>query len=184
MEFTGTLADASIGVMNGKMVAAFEINETKAFADNINKIKKLDKLKIDIKKYREKRSRDANAYLWHLLGLLADKLNEDLETDLYTKENMYISMLQKYGRCITLSVPAESVSDLKKLWKYILVVGQNKNTATVQCFIGSSNYDTKEMSILINGVVEGCKIYGIPTKSDQELDRLLEEWGESNSNVV
>ena len=48
----------------------------------------------------------------------------------------------------------------------------------VRAFYGSSVYDTKEMSRLIDNIVNDCKMYGIETKSQEEIDRLLEEWEE------
>ena len=38
---------------------------------------------------------------------------------------------------------------------------------------GSSDYDTKEMSVLINGLVEECKEQGIETIPPDELRRIL-----------
>ncbi len=38
---------------------------------------------------------------------------------------------------------------------------------------GSSAYDTKEMSLLINGLVDECKVAGIETLSPKELERMM-----------
>ena len=38
---------------------------------------------------------------------------------------------------------------------------------------GSSDYDTKEMGVLINGLVEECKEQGIETIPPDELRRIL-----------
>ena len=46
----------------------------------------------------------------------------------------------------------------------------------IHAYYGSSSYNSKQMSRLIDGVVQDCKIYGIETKPQQEIDSLLKEW--------
>ena len=41
---------------------------------------------------------------------------------------------------------------------------------------GSSEMDSREMSILINGLVQECQNQGIETKTKAEIDSLLESW--------
>ena len=48
-------------------------------------------------------------------------------------------------------------------------------------FTGSSTYDTKEMSVLVNGVVSECQEQGIETMPPAELGRMLEMWKASGS---
>ena len=43
-------------------------------------------------------------------------------------------------------------------------------------YLGSSNYNTQEMSLLIDGVVEECKELGIETLTPQELAAMMEAW--------
>ncbi|MDQ9744386.1 hypothetical protein RF397_17385, partial [Acinetobacter baumannii] len=51
-----------------------------------------DKLYIaQIKEYRKKRSLDANAYCWKLIGDIADALRT-------SKEEVYLLMLKRYGQ--------------------------------------------------------------------------------------
>ena len=46
----------------------------------------------------------------------------------------------------------------------------------IKCFFGSSTYNTKEMSRLIDAVVKDCKENGIETMTPSELERLKQEW--------
>ena len=41
---------------------------------------------------------------------------------------------------------------------------------------GSSQYDTKEMSLFIDGIVSECKEQGIETMTPSELDQLKQSW--------
>jgi hypothetical protein len=46
----------------------------------------------------------------------------------------------------------------------------------IRIFKGSSEYDTREMSILLQGVVEEAKALGIETMTKDEIEHLKEMW--------
>lgn len=48
----------------------------------------------------------------------------------------------------------------------------------MHCYYGSSTYDSKEMSLLIEWLVQEAKIHNIETKSKAELDSLIKSWGD------
>ena len=45
---------------------------------------------------------------------------------------------------------------------------------------GSSEYDTREMSILLDGIIDEAKALDIEVISEQEKSLLLSEWGKNN----
>ncbi len=47
----------------------------------------------------------------------------------------------------------------------------------VRSYYGSSQYDTAQMSRLIDLIVQECRQQGIETATPQELARYKEEWG-------
>lgn len=55
--------------------------------------------------------------------------------------------------------------------------GNLVNVHIMQCYKGSSLYNTKEMSLLIDGVVRECKELGIETETPDEIERMKQEWG-------
>ena len=126
---------------------------------------------VKINKHREKRSLNANAYLWKLVTEIGNILNK-------SKEEVYLQMLIDYGQSEMVSIL--SVIDVKGYFKYYKLAGTSilngKEFNHYKIYKGSSEYDTKEMSILLNGVVQEAKNLGIKTKDDIELERLLEEW--------
>lgn len=135
---------------------------------------KLDKdsvYDVKIDKHREKRSLNANAYLWKLVTEIGNVLNK-------SKEEVYLQMLIDYGQSEMVSILSEI--DVKGYFKYYKLAGTSilngKEFNHYKIYKGSSEYDTKEMSILLNGVVQEAKNLGIKTKDDIELERLLEEW--------
>ena len=126
---------------------------------------------VKIDKHREKRSLNANAYLWKLVTEIGNVLNK-------SKEEVYLQMLIDYGQSEMVSILSEI--DVKGYFKYYKLAGTSvlngKEFNHYKIYKGSSEYDTKEMSILLNGVVQEAKNLGIKTKDDIELERLAEEW--------
>lgn len=126
---------------------------------------------VKIDKHREKRSLNANAYLWKLVTEIGNILNK-------SKEEVYLQMLIDYGQSEMVSILSEI--EVKGYFKYYKLAGtsilNNKEFNHYKIYKGSSEYDTKEMSILLNGVVQEAKNLGIKTKDDIELERLVEEW--------
>lgn len=126
---------------------------------------------VKIDKHREKRSLNANAYLWKLVTEIGNVLNK-------SKEEVYLQMLIDYGQSEMVSILSEI--DVKGYFKYYKLAGtsilNSKEFNHYKIYKGSSEYDTKEMSILLNGVVQEAKNLGIKTKDDIELERLIEEW--------
>lgn len=139
--------------------------------DALSKDKLLD---VEIKVHREKRSLNANAYLWVLLGKIAEVLRTD-------KDAVYLDMLQRYGQFTHIVVKPAAVERMKREWRTLRELGVvNVNGITgvqLQCYYGSSTYDTKEMATLIDGVVSECKELDIETLTDAELQAMKDEWG-------
>lgn len=130
-----------------------------------------DDKKYEIKEYKEKRSLNANNYYWQLVTELGNVLGMD-------KEWLHFLLLQKYGQSEMISVVADV--DMKNYLKYYAEAGESvlngKTFKHYKVYKGSSEMDKKEMSILINGLVEECHIQGIETKTPAEINSLLERW--------
>lgn len=172
MEFTGRIVNT--GYSGDAITITFTINEKSSVYPEFEKIKNCDKLKIKAEKYREKRSLDANAYLWVLLQKMAEALYTD-------KWSVYLQMLKKYGQFTYIVVKPSAVDAVKKQWRESEEIGEinvnGANAVQMLCYYGSSTYDTKEMSVLIDGVVDECKDLGIETLPPDELRIMKERWG-------
>ena len=46
----------------------------------------------------------------------------------------------------------------------------------LQVYFGSSTFDTKEMSVFLDGIVSECKELGIETATPDELERMKQKW--------
>ena len=126
---------------------------------------------VKINKHREKRSLNANAYLWKLVTEIGNILNK-------SKEEVYLQMLIDYGQSEMIRIISEI--NVKGYFKYYKLAGTSilngKEFNHYKIYKGSSEYNTKEMSILLEGAVQEAKNLGIKTKEDYEIEKLIEEW--------
>ena len=133
-----------------------------------------DKLKtctIDHKK--KKRSLNANAYCWKLCTEIANVLRSN-------KDDVYLSMLKQHGQSSVVSVVEQAAEVFKKSVKYCEDFGESelngKNFKHIKVFMGSSEYGTREMAILIDGIVSEAKELNICTMTPREIEQLKEQW--------
>lgn len=128
---------------------------------------------VSIKKHRKKRSLDANALLWVCLGKIANELRCD-------KWEVYLRMLKRYGQYTYICVKPEAVEGVKRQWRECEEIGEvdiNGRKATqLLCYYGSSHYDSREFSILLEGVFSEMKEIGLISPPEEELERAIELW--------
>ena len=133
----------------------------------------------EIKEYREKRSLDANAYAWVLIGKLSGKTG-------IPPEDIYRDYIRDVGdNYEVMPIRNDALERWKQIWTRNGIgwiceeIGPSKleGYTNVRNFYGSSVYDTAQMSRLINLIVEDCKIQDIETLSERELSLMNEEWG-------
>lgn len=176
LEFKATFARVS-QTSSGVHEITFEVE--KGLETIVTGLTSIKNLMLTAKEYRAKRSNDANAYFWVLCGKLAEKLS--LPNAKKTKDDIYLDMLDRYGVYTHIVVKENVVARVKEKWRTVRVLGEvtvnGKTGIQLQCFFGSSTYDTKEMASLIDGIVEECKEQGIETMTPEQLSLLKSEWG-------
>ncbi len=134
---------------------------------------KLDKDTIwDIKleKHHNKRSLNANNYAWELITQISNVLR-------LSKEEIYFQMLKDYGQRAYVCIPAEvspnRISDYYE--ENGTFIKNNRKFKSYMFYIGTSKYNSKEMSIFIDGVNEEARNLGIDTLEDKEIKEMLKE---------
>lgn len=182
MKFKGKLVGVSRDFYNKKLNMTFETSED--VTAEIDNLKDLD-LSIEAKKYSKRRSLDANAYYWKLTTQLA-------EVNHISKNCQHNFNLRKYGQAelIDGKLVRTPIPDTEKAENIALEaetfhlkptsqVKQGIDGVMYRTYIllkGSSEYDSKEMSVLIDGIVNDCKELGIETIPPEELERMLRQW--------
>ena len=133
-------------------------------------------LSVEIKPYRAKRSLDANNYCW----VLCDKIAQVIGS---TKEEVYRKVIRDVGVFQIIGVEREAVDTFIEKWSgggvgwFAEDVGHHINDERrVMAYFGSSVYNTKEMSRLIDELVNQAKELGIETRPQEEIDSLLKNW--------
>lgn len=131
---------------------------------------------IRIEKQRRRRSLDANAYAWVLIGKLAEKLKTSATA-------VYRELIKDCGTYTMAMVLPEAAPRYMQIWErqglgWIAedAGASPKGNRYIRCFYGSSVYDTAEMSRLIDGLVEECKEQGVDTLTPRELEELKRAW--------
>jgi hypothetical protein len=146
--------------------------EVETIIKELNKYRHIDpvieksiKLIIEISKnYKfKKRSKSQNAYLWELIGKLADVLR-------IGKDELYIHLLEEYGQGDYIKI--KSNVNPKNYFKYYKEVGKDNDCTFYKVYRGSSEYDSKEMSILIDGLIQECREQNIDTLTPEEIAKM------------
>ena len=171
MQLIGSVKNLSLDFQTNTANLTLSITNKAAAMQAYDDLKDVEKLAIEIKRYREKRSLDSNSLLWKLCNEIANVLRTD-------KDSVYLEMLKRYGQSSVVSVL--STVDVSGYFKYYDVFGtgyvNGKEFTHYKIYKGSSEYDTRSMSILLDGVIDEAKGMGIEVLSEQELSLIKSEW--------
>ena len=140
------------------------------------------KMTIEVKEKRASRSLDANAYCW----VLCDKIAQTKGL-LVKKGDVYKRAIRDYGVAEVMCVENIALKRFLDVWDDLGygndhdIIGKSKqqpNYTFVRLYHGSSSYDSKEMSVLLDGLIADAQELGIQTETPDEIARMKAEWGE------
>lgn len=159
---------------NLKLTLTISRENAERVAEQYQSIAGCDNLDVEIKKHREKRSLDANALFWKCVGGLAESLRVG-------NEELYLQLLERYGSFVFMVVQPQAADYTKRLFRIARDMGTVKvngqDGVQLQCWTGSSQYNTSQMSRLIDGTIGECKEAGTWHPEDDELRHGLDLWG-------
>lgn len=172
MECTGKIKEI-VRTLEGKIMMTAELEE--AFLPELLQMKKHEKLDIKLKKFRRRRSLDANALMWECIGNIAREIGAD-------KWEIYLQVLKKHGQYTYIVVKPNAVEATQRQWRESEVVGEydvnGQKAVQMLCFFGSSTYNTKEFSQLLDGIISDMEMMGLETPTSEKMQRSLELWEE------
>lgn len=182
-ELSGQIKDFALDFRTGKATLTLTINEKQSAMNMYDELNAAEKLSFKIDKYREKRSLDANSYFWLLAGKLAEVLSD--EKVKYTKEDIYRNAIKEIG--VYKDFQGLSPTDAKTLRHAWEMLGTgwlteqvdympDGDNVIVRCYYGSSQYNTKQMSRLIDNIVQDCEAAGVETKTPDQIAEMLSLW--------
>ena len=185
MEFTGRITGVTTDFLTGKHNITLEVNEASVIREGYDEIKDIEKLSVKLTKYKKKRSLDANAYYWQLLTKVAQKQDMSIPFahNYFLRRYGQIEIFD--GKAVYVVIPDTDEAE-KRVFEaetyHLKPTAQVKEGndgvmyRTYMMLRGSSDYDTYEMSKLIDGLVTEAKENGIETLPPDELERMKAMW--------
>ena len=159
---------------------AFKTTDLTVAAQLVNTFREGGEYRVSVVRPTKKRSLDANAYCWVLIGKMADALTKEAHGLVaYSKDDVYLMMLKKYGQGGVAKIKNSDVPAFQKAWKYSEPHEKlwDKAATYMRFWVGSSNYDTHEMAVFIDGIIAECHNMGIETITPDEKAKLVSLWG-------
>lgn len=151
------------------------------FRERFDELKDAD-LTVEIKRYRKKRSLDANGLYWSAITKLAQKLN-------VSNAYLHNAMLRQYGQpeffgekvaYIMLPDTDETEDKVMSAETYHVKptsqTKDGKDGVTYRAYMlmrGSSTYNSEEFSRLLSGLLESCETAGIHIDTMSQRERSL-----------
>jgi len=132
---------------------------------------------VEVKKYRKKRSLDANAYCWVLIDKIAQKIKLD-------KAEVYKRAIRRIGGVSTIVCVQDSAVNMLTQswenkgigWQTDILDSKIPNCTNVVLYYGSSVYDTQQMADFIDSLVQEAKALNIETLTPDKIQLLKGEY--------
>lgn len=167
------LLDLSMG-LNGRQRLTIELD-----SDFRSEFDDLHDVEVDVKvtKHRVKRSLDANAYAWVLVDKIAQKRR-------MSKAEVYRNAIREIGGVSEIvCIQNRAVKTMKDVWtrngigwQVEEMESKIEGCTNLILYKGSSVYDSRQMSALIDSLVQDARSIGIETRPQWEIDSLLKEY--------
>ena len=180
--FSGNIESAYEDDVNGEYRIVLSVPSSEAY--NVRPI--VAKCKVADKKdkyqftavfdsYQAKRSTDANSYMWVLIDKIARKLNT-------ATIDIYKNIVRDYGVFMDCELVKPKAKSIMTGWTrqgigwLAETISENETSVNARLYFGTSSYSTKQMTRIIDAVVESAKDLGIETRTPDELAQMLVNW--------
>lgn len=157
------------------------ITVTSDFRQEYDELKDTE-IDVEISKYFPKRSRNANNYCWELCSKIAEKMSS--EGTIYTKEDIYRYAIKEVGIWKDFTLDPDAAKTLSVAWGMLgtgwiseqVDYAPDGENVVIRCYYGSSKYNTKQMSRLLDNLIQDCDALGIEHKTPEEIEKLKSLW--------
>ena len=149
--------------------------------DEVAKLKD-EVLDVELKKHRERRSKDANSLMWCICREIGAALN-------IPDREVYRKAIKDIGVYDIVPIQVERIDALKRHWSghgigWFIEVEDNESKKLpgfkrVRMYYGSSTYNSKELSALIDYLQDDAQQIGITLQASKEqIEEAKRRWGE------
>ena len=131
---------------------------------------------IQVEKWSDKRSLQANAYF----HVLCNKIAEATKSSMDDVKKMLVSQYGTLargtdGKYMAVKVPKNT--DIEQIYPYFRHIGEDKEGLDMYLFFKQTHTLTKdEMNRLIQGTVDEAKVLNIETLTPDEIERMMNRW--------
>jgi len=173
----GTLVDMSIG-LNGRQRITIELVGN--FREEYERLKD-GEVNIEIKKYRKRRSLNANSYFHLLVTKIAEHQGLGIDE---VKTNMVIDYgtVARDGEGMKVGIKLPASVNPSIFYPYVRRFDTRiEDGKEFHCYIvlkQTSLMDSAEMARLIDGTIREAQALGIETDTPEQLARYQQEWGQ------
>ena len=176
-ELNGTIKELNIDFLTDKALLVLSANQKQTAINCFDELHSKEKLSFKIGRYTESRTNDANRYFWALCEKLAEKLNT-------TKIDIYLNSIREVGVFYDDEIELEKVQRRRKAWEMIgtgwlterVDFSADGNKEVIRFYYGSSSYNKRQMSRLIDNVIQDCKAQNIETRTPEQIANLISLW--------
>ena len=130
---------------------------------------------VEIKNASNRRTNNQNAFAW--------KLIDEIAAASHTKiSDVYRNAIREIGGVSTMvGMKDDAIPVFRESWEkghlgrqIEIIPGSTKpGWSNVKIFFGSSEFDTEQMSRMIDNLIQDAEALGIPTITEKELERML-----------
>lgn len=150
--------------------------------EEINNFQDYADYTLTLEKTKRPRSLDANSYMWALCDKIAQAVRNT------TKEEVYRRAIREVGVFSDVAVQEEAYEELVKTWNkngigYFSEVFDSMLTdkdgnpmKRVRLYHGSHNYNQKQLSRVIDWVVDECKRLDIQVLTERKIKEMEASW--------
>jgi hypothetical protein len=171
----GKLKDLTFGARGEQYIT---ITVMRDFRQDFDLLKDAE-VNVQIKKWREPRSKDANAYFHVLVNKIAEAQN-------LGNEEVKRSLVIEYGALAkdedgnTMGAMLPTTADIDEFYPYTrcykTMVLEGKEYRCYLFYKRTHTLDSKEMSRLIDGAIYVAKGLGVDTETPEQIARYKDEW--------
>lgn len=178
----GRLKDLTFGARGEQYIT---ITVTSDFRESYDELKS-GEVNVTIKKWREPRSKDANAYFHVLVNKIAEAMSlgdGESPSDDEIKRRLVVQYgtLAKDENGNTVGAMLPENADIDQFYPYTRCYKTMELEGRMyRCYLfykRTHTLDSKEMSRLIDGAIEEARALGIDTDTPEQVARYKEEWG-------
>ena len=135
-----------------------------------------DFVDIQVEKWSDKRSLQANAYFHVLVNKIAEATKSSMDDVKKLLVSQYGTLARgSDGKYMAVKVPKNT--EIEKVYPYVRHIGTDDNGLDMYLFFKhTSDLNKEEMNRLISGTMDEAKALNIETLTPQEIERMVGKW--------